>query len=343
MSQASGFLTQAGLIGLESVLIKPQRGMKDFILQKGVKLALPSSIVAQATVEEVEHDELEIVEHPVEQGSMISDHAFKRPAEVMLRYGFSNSAGAAGLAQGLGAAIGGTANIPQSLMAGNAQSGCAALYDLLVAIQANRVLFTLYTGKRKHQSMMIKSLTNPTNSQTENSLVITIVCRQMIFAVTKVVTIGQTTADVQIDPQKTAPITDRGDVSLGEAPNVQSAMDSVTGPVSNAIQSVNAAAATGSAALESSVQTAIGQLETAATAAGAKLPGIMNDLATAATDAAASFTGAAAGAAGQLPGIATQVTADLTEALSTVGKPFEIPLITAPQSFTITLGAQVAP
>lgn len=49
------------------------------------------SIVANITVEERHQDDLEITDHPVEQGASITDHAFKRPSEVVVKVSWSNS------------------------------------------------------------------------------------------------------------------------------------------------------------------------------------------------------------------------------------------------------------
>lgn len=63
-------------------------------------------IIAQVTVEEKHHDELEVTQHPVEQGANIADHAFKRPNELTLRVAWSNSPGQpASLLQGLSGAL----------------------------------------------------------------------------------------------------------------------------------------------------------------------------------------------------------------------------------------------
>lgn len=43
------------------------------------------------TVEEVYNDELQITEHPVELGAQITDHAFKRQPDVVLKCGWSNA------------------------------------------------------------------------------------------------------------------------------------------------------------------------------------------------------------------------------------------------------------
>lgn len=49
------------------------------------------SIVANITVRERHVDELQITDHPIEQGANISDHAFKRPEEVTIECSWTNS------------------------------------------------------------------------------------------------------------------------------------------------------------------------------------------------------------------------------------------------------------
>ena len=65
------------LDNLELAIFSPQR--------------IIGSIVAQVTIEEEHHDKLIITNHPVEQGAMISDHAYKMPAMLTIRAGWSNS------------------------------------------------------------------------------------------------------------------------------------------------------------------------------------------------------------------------------------------------------------
>lgn len=48
-------------------------------------------ITATVTIEEKHHDELVITDHPVELGSTISDHAFRKPSTVTLRVSWSTS------------------------------------------------------------------------------------------------------------------------------------------------------------------------------------------------------------------------------------------------------------
>ena len=50
-----------------------------------------SSFTADVTISEEHVDELTITDHPVEEGAMISDHAFKNPMRVVITVGYSGS------------------------------------------------------------------------------------------------------------------------------------------------------------------------------------------------------------------------------------------------------------
>lgn len=49
------------------------------------------TIMPDVVLEEIHRDDLIITDHPVEKGAGTSDHAFKRPEEVEIRCGWSNS------------------------------------------------------------------------------------------------------------------------------------------------------------------------------------------------------------------------------------------------------------
>lgn len=46
-------------------------------------------IVPSVVISEKHNDMLEITEHPVEVGAAISDHAYRRPSEVVMQVGFA--------------------------------------------------------------------------------------------------------------------------------------------------------------------------------------------------------------------------------------------------------------
>ena len=147
-------------------------------------------IIAQATIEERHNDELTITDHPVEQGAQITDHAFKRPAEVTLRYGWSASAFANTLA---------TLNFTQNNIEG---ASLDEIYRKLLDLQASREPFDISTGKRQYTNMLIRSLSTTTDDKTENVLFVNVTCREIIIVQTQATTLPPKNS--QSKPKKTA-------------------------------------------------------------------------------------------------------------------------------------------
>lgn len=215
-------IVQAGLqVGLSSILIRPKRGLYNIRSQQGKVTTLWPDILAQATIEERHTDDLEVTEHPVEQGAMISDHAYKRPAEVVLRLGWSNSPPARGgiLNPLVGAAV---ANSPaltsiadavnivqgvQTALSGAGVDQVQAIYQTLLQLQESRALFTVYTGKRVYTNMVCKSLATETDYKSANSLPITMTCKQVILVNTRTVSLP---ASTQKTPALTASPVNKG-------------------------------------------------------------------------------------------------------------------------------------
>ncbi|WP_197672692.1 phage baseplate protein [Burkholderia sp. PAMC 28687] len=137
-------------------------------------------------VEETHVDELTITSHPVERGAAITDHAFKRPSEVTVRYGWSNSSGFFDIGS----------PSPDDV------------YKQLLALQESRVPFDMVTGKRMYQNMLIKTLAVTTDAATENSLMVVATLQQIIIVQTSTVTLQPT--DVQASPEKTASTANSG-------------------------------------------------------------------------------------------------------------------------------------
>lgn len=124
--------------------------------------------IADVTVRESHIDELAITEHPVEQGAAITDHSYKRPATVTIEAGWSNS----------------------SLQAGGNPLYVIEIYNLFLLMQANRSPFSILTGKRIYLNMLAARVGVVTDERTENALLMTVECRQIIIAQTQVVTVG---------------------------------------------------------------------------------------------------------------------------------------------------------
>ena len=137
-------------LGKVSALFKPQRRI-------GI-------IVADVTIEETGRDELEITRHPVELGAQITDHAYKQPAEVTIRAGWSDSLRLPGYLKGV--------------------------YASLLALQSSRAPFLLVTGKRTYANMLIAGLSITTDSATENALIVTVTCRQVLIVSSRTTTVA---------------------------------------------------------------------------------------------------------------------------------------------------------
>ena len=193
----------AGQLALQSVTFKPKRGFGMF--------------TAQVTIEESHRDELAVTEHPVENGAAISDHAYRRPAELTIRCAWSNSPSNSGYSGAVVGAIQGTIQgvksiTNQALGTAYSETQVRAVYaKLLEALQA-RALIDIYTGKRNYTNMLLQALSTSTNETTENSLVITAAFRQVIIANTQV--IGAAPATSQQFPSVTNPVSDFGSKAL---------------------------------------------------------------------------------------------------------------------------------
>jgi hypothetical protein len=194
-----GFVNAAALIALDSILVKPKRAFGD--------------IKAQVTLEETHDDEMEITEHPVEQGAAISDHAYKRPARLRVHCAWSNSPSVQGLVDGAVGAVKSTISSVQSLITGNSEAQVKDFYEKLLKLQSDRIPFDVYTGKRRYTNMLVKSLNTTTSKDTENSLIVIAAFQQVIIVQTQTILANAPAAN-QADPAATQPVTNSGTKSL---------------------------------------------------------------------------------------------------------------------------------
>lgn len=168
MSILSNSVFLGGVNVLETVLFKQGRSI--------------AGIIPNVVVDETHTDDLTITRHPVERSASITDHAYKEPSQVTVRYGFGVSGGLLNFS--------GAGGDPK------------AIYQQLLDIQASRVPFDLITGKRSYQNMLIASLGTTTDNATENVLLVTATIREVILVDTQVTTLQP--AEVQANPEKTA-------------------------------------------------------------------------------------------------------------------------------------------
>lgn len=148
-------------------------------------------IVPNVIVEEVHQDALGITGYPVETGATKTDHSFKLPARLEMTVGWSNStAGYTGYVQ--------------------------EIYRELLKLQATRMPFNIFTGKRMYPSMLLEGIINVTSEHTENAMLPRLAFRELQISRTRSASDtaakpGANNAD-QTMPQKTGSVVDQGAV-----------------------------------------------------------------------------------------------------------------------------------
>lgn len=156
-----------------------------------------AGIIPDVVIEEKHHDELVITDHPVEKGAIISDHAYKQPEEVTVKFGWSDSS-----------------NALNSLISGSIFSGLNSLQDIyakLLKLQNDKQPFDLGTGKREYVDMLIKSLSVTTDVTSEAALMCTAVFRHVNYVFTATSTLD---ASAQASPEQTGPVAKGGERQL---------------------------------------------------------------------------------------------------------------------------------
>lgn len=178
-------------------------------LQYGYSSSVPKQqrsfggLKGYVTFDELGKDELEITDHPIEQGALVSDHAFKRPAEITMRCGWSNSPSDPSLLGGITGALG-TVGIAASTILGEGASQVNDIYQQVLRLQAERIPIEVFTGKRVYQDMLVKSVQVRTDKDTENVLDLTVVFRQIIRVTTSTVRFDQAPQANQKEGAETA-------------------------------------------------------------------------------------------------------------------------------------------
>jgi len=169
-------------------------------------------LIPHVVIRESHADELEITDHPIQLGAAITDHAYKKPSELTIECGWSDSPPSKNLLESVKTIAGSLSNIG-SVLTGAAPSQSRAMYDLLLKLQASRTLLAVTTGKRMYQNMLIKSLSVATEPDTENVLMVTAVLREVFIVSTQTATISVNSGN-HANPSQTTPKTNNGAKSL---------------------------------------------------------------------------------------------------------------------------------
>jgi hypothetical protein len=149
--------------------------------------------VADVTVEEIHIDTLEITRNPVEQGAAVTDHAYKEPAAVIIRAGWSNSS-------------------PQAF---GDPGYVNDTYQQFLDLQLSRQPFDIVTGKRSYSNMLIARMQVRTDETTEDALMMECECHEIILVNTQTVTVPNAN---MASPEATGNTQNRGTISVKPTP-----------------------------------------------------------------------------------------------------------------------------
>ena len=130
-----------------------------------------AGIVPDVVIREIHTDKLTITDHPVQRGSVITDHAKKDPEQLEMEFGWSNSSfSLSGLLSGK--------SIFETMDLRN-------IYQKLLGWQESCEPISIGTGKREYTDMLIESLRVETDASTENLLRVTASFRKIRLVVTE--------------------------------------------------------------------------------------------------------------------------------------------------------------
>ncbi len=160
---------------------------------------------AHVTIEEDHDDELIITQHPVEFGAIISDHAYKKPSEVRIRCGWNNSGGHRN-----------KTGVAQQILVDGYEGYARAVYADILALQTSRKPFSVITGKRIYNDMLVANVRVHTAPGSEYSLMADITLRQVILVSTKTLNLDVSNSRM---PDAT-PATNVGSVEATATPNM---------------------------------------------------------------------------------------------------------------------------
>ncbi|HCC5863758.1 TPA: hypothetical protein M5853_001547 [Klebsiella aerogenes] len=134
-------------------------------------------IVPSVVVSEKHSDTLEITEHPVETGAPVSDHAYKRPSEVVMEVGF---AGGGSLLDFID-----TSSLGLTLGLSPKET-----YQQILDLQTCRIPFDVVTGKRLYSNMLIRAIEVTTDRTSENVLMAVLTLREVIITQTQQISVA---------------------------------------------------------------------------------------------------------------------------------------------------------
>lgn len=174
-------------------------------------LAMPVSgkigaLEIQTTVEAIHTDRLTKTKHPIESGASITDHAYKEPAEVTIRCGWSNASLKALLGIVTGLFRGGTMSKSDYV---------SGIYSQLLKLQEAREPIAITTPLRQYDNMLITMLQATRDPKTSQVLSVLATCEEILIVSTQSATLPP--KESQAEPASTAEVQDVGAQQLIES------------------------------------------------------------------------------------------------------------------------------
>jgi hypothetical protein len=144
-----------------------------------------AAINMQVVVDERTTDTLTITKQPVQQGATITDHSFQEPTVFSSTAYFKDNS--------------------QSLLGElnsftSPSTGLAKIYQTLLTLQSLRTPFNIVTPKRIYTSMLLVSLSQTTDKNTENCLSVAMAFQQIIIVTVSTTNVPRTN---QTNPGRT--------------------------------------------------------------------------------------------------------------------------------------------
>lgn len=162
------------------------------------------TIAVDATLEEIGNDTLQITEHPVQSGANITDHAFYKPAELIMHCGWSNATALFATSVGGNQTFAGGSLVRDDYV--------SSIYSQLIALQQSLQPFSVVTTIRLYNNMVITSISLTRDKKTSQALMVTITMRQVIIVNTLNSTLAATAN--QAIPASTSAKVNYGALSL---------------------------------------------------------------------------------------------------------------------------------
>jgi hypothetical protein len=166
-------------------------------------------IAVQTTIEEAMTDSLDITENPVEQGADITDHAYVKPSNLVMRCGWSNSNPSAALNAVVSLFTGGSLSVHDYV---------SSVYAQLLALQQSRQPFTVSTSIRLYQNMLMPTIALTRDKTNSQALMVTVTMKNVLLVSTQTTTLPPVTS--QANPASTAETMNAGPLAsiAGQTP-----------------------------------------------------------------------------------------------------------------------------